>query len=229
MSRILVVAPHADDETLGMGGTIARLVDEGNEIFVAVMTGHGKEKHPIWEQSCWDVIRTEARKAMSILGVHELLFSEIPAALVSHTSPVEVNQEALNVLKKVKPDELYIPFSWDLHKDHRDISYSFYVACRPHTELGQNVKRILMYETVSETHWNFGSGIEPGFIPNYWVNIEKYLNKKLEAMTCYQSQLRPFPDARSLEALKSLALWRGSQMSMNAAEGFILIRTLINK
>jgi LmbE family N-acetylglucosaminyl deacetylase len=227
MSRILVVAPHADDETLGMGGTIARLADEGNEIFVAVMTGHGKEKHPIWERSNWDIVRSEAKEAMNVLGVTELLFSEIPAALVSHVSPVEVNQEALNVLKKVKPDELYIPFSWDLHKDHRDISYSFYVACRPHTELGQNVKQIFMYETVSETHWNYSSGIEPGFIPNCWVNIEKYLNQKLDAMKCYQSQLQPFPNARSLEALKSLALWRGSQMSMNAAEGFVVIRSFM--
>jgi LmbE family N-acetylglucosaminyl deacetylase len=227
MSRILVVAPHADDETLGMGGTIARLASEGNEIYVAVMTGHGKGKHPLAGRSAWDVVRTEAKQAMKILGVQELLFSEIPAVLVSHTSPIEVNQEALNILKKIEPEELYIPFSWDLHKDHRDISYSFYVACRPHTELGQNVKRILMYETVSETHWNYGSGIEPGFIPNCWVNIEKYLNKKLEAATCYQSQLRPFPDARSIEALKALAAWRGSLASMNAAEGFILVRSFI--
>jgi len=227
MKRILVVAPHADDETLGMGGTIARMTSEGHEVFVAVMTGHGKEPHPIWERSSWDVVRTEAQEAMKVLGVTELLFSEIPAAMVSHESPVEVNKEAHDVLEKVQADELYIPFSWDLHKDHRDISYAFQVACRPHSELGRKVKRILMYETVSETHWNFASGVEPGFIPNCWMDIGDHLQKKLAAMACYKSQLRSFPDARSLVALESLAKWRGCQASMQAAEGFLIVRETV--
>lgn len=222
--RILVVAPHADDETLGMGGTIARMADEGHEVIVAVMTGHGKDPHPLSDRSAWDVVRSEAAKAVKILGVHNLVFSEIPTALVSHISPIELNQEALNVLKKISPDELFIPFSWDLHKDHRDIAYAFQVACRPHTELGQRIKRVVMYETVSETHWNFASGVEPGFIPNYWIDIDCYLKKKLMAMSCYHSQLKPFPDARSLEALEALAKWRGSMVSMRAAESFLIVR-----
>ncbi len=226
MSRILVVAPHADDETLGMGGTIARLVVEGYEVTVAVMTGHGKDPHPLWDRLSWDVVRSEARNAMNVLGVKELLFSEIPAALVSHTSPIEVNQEAVKIIETVKPDVVYLPFAWDLHKDHRDLAYAFQVACRPHWELGRNVKRIYMYETVSETHWNFPSNIEPGFIPNCWTDISEFLPKKLEALSAYKSQIRPFPDARSLEAIESLAQWRGSQMGMHATEGFILVRAL---
>ena len=224
--RILVVAPHADDETLGMGGSIAKYIAEGHKVTVAVMTGHGKEKHPIWDQSSWVVVRAEAKEAMAILGVNDLLFSEIPAALVSYVSPVELNHEALEIIKKTEPDEVYIPFSWDLHKDHRDISYAFYVACRPHWELGRKVKNIYMYETVSETHWNYPSNIEPGFIPNTWVDITGYLEKKRDALSCYKSQIRPFPDARSIEALEALAKWRGSQMGMRAAESFVLVRSL---
>ncbi len=82
-----------------MGGTIARLVVEGYEVTVAVMTGHGKDPHPLWDRSSWDVVRSEARNAMNVLGVKELLFSEIPAALVSHTSPIEVNQEAVKIIE----------------------------------------------------------------------------------------------------------------------------------
>ncbi|MCL2624926.1 MAG: PIG-L family deacetylase [Planctomycetaceae bacterium] len=227
MSRILVVAPHCDDETLGMGGTIARLAGEGHELFVAVMTGHGKEQHPIWERSVWDIVRAESQEAMKVLGVRELLFSEVPAALVASVSPIELNKEAHDILSKTRPDELYIPFSWDLHKDHREISHSFQVACRPHTELGRKVQRIWMYETVSETHWNFASGVEPGFIPNTWVDISATLPLKVEAMSCYKSQLRAFPDARSLETLEALAKWRGSQVGMRAAEGFLLVRALL--
>jgi len=227
MSKILVVAPHADDETLGMGGTIARLANEGNHVTVAVMTGHGeKEKHPLWERTYWDTIRNEAQSAMKVLGVEQLLFAEIPAALVSHTSPVEVNREAWKMIERVEPDVLYIPFSWDLHTDHRVLSYAFSVAWRPHTELGRRIRQVYMYETQSETHWNYSSGIEPGFIPNTWVDITETLAIKLEAMNRYQSQLRAFPDARSLEALEALAQWRGSQASMKAAEGFILVRAL---
>ena len=227
MSRILVVAPHMDDETLGMGGTIARMTEEGHDVAVAVMTGQGMEKHPLWDRSIWDTVRGEGQLAMKVLGVKELIFSEIPAALVSHVSPVEVNQEAWRVLNEVKPEILYLPFAWDLHKDHRGLTYAFYIAARPHANLGKNVRQIYMYETVSETHWNYSSGVEPGFIPNTWIDISDYLEKKIEALHCYKSQIRPFPDARSLEAIESLAKWRGSQASMNAAEAFVMTRSII--
>ena len=82
--RVLVVSPHADDETLGVGGTIARHVAEGDHVSVAVLTGHGEDgPHPLWPQNSWTVVRAEARRAMTALGVEELIFERIPGARVA--------------------------------------------------------------------------------------------------------------------------------------------------
>lgn len=223
--RILVVAPHADDETLGMGATIAKHTNQGDEVTVAVMTGPGAEPHPIFAPSVWEVVRREAELACKVLGVQSLLFKELPAVLIPDRPVWEINKVAAELLQEVKPEVLYVPFPFDLHLDHRAIFYAFSVAWRPHTEVGRGIKEIYAYETVSETHWN-ASYLEPGFLPNCFVDVTNTLEVKLEALKCYQSQIQPAPHFRSLQAIQALATLRGSQMSFQAAEAFVLIRKL---
>ena len=223
--KVLVVAPHADDETLGVGGTIAKHVEAGDSVTVAVMTGPGAEPHPIFPHSTWDTVRAEAQRACDVLGVQELLFRELPAVLVPEQPVWQVNREAADVLSQVSPEVLYVPFLHDLHLDHKALFYAFSVAWRPHTQLGRNIREIYAYETVSETHWN-PAYVEQGFTPNTYVDISSTLDKKLEAMACYESQLQEEPHARSLKALRALATFRGSQVSVSAAEAFVMIRQL---
>lgn len=222
--KVLVVAPHADDETIGAGGTIARHVREGHDVTVAVMTGPGEGEHPIFPRTTWDVVRAEGQKACEVLGA-KLLFRELPAVLIPEQPVWEVNKEAWKVLDEVRPDILYVPFPFDLHLDHRALFYAFSVAWRPHSEVGQKVREVYAYETVSETHWN-ASYLEPGFLPNVFIDISDTLEQKMEAMACYASQVQPSPHFRSLEAVRALATLRGSQMSMRAAEAFVMIRKL---
>ncbi len=223
--RVLVIAPHADDETLGMGGTLARLAAAGQRVTVAVLTGHGPDPHPLWGPESWQTVRAEARRAMDVLGVEELVFEEVPAARVAEEPPWRLNQVTDRLVREVAPDVLYVPFPFDLHKDHREIFHSLSVAWRPSAEHGRRVREVHCYETVSETHWN-APYVEPGFLPTCWVDISAELELKLRAAACYESQLRPAPDARSLEALEALARWRGSQMGMAAAEAFVTVRLL---
>lgn len=223
--RILVVAPHADDETLGVGGTIARHAAEGDEVTVAVLTGHGGGSHPLWPPEIWQQVRAEAARATEVLGVHELMFEEIPAALVAEEPAWKLNQVTGDLVEKVRPRTLYVPFAFDLHKDHREIFHSLSVAWRTSSEAGRGIREIYCYETQSETHWN-APYLEAGFLPNRWVDISDYLAKKLEAAACYESQMRPSPDSRSIEALEALARWRGSQVGVAAAEAFVAIRLL---
>ena len=195
--RILVVAPHADDETLGAGGTIARYADEGHDVIVAVMTGHGEQgAHPLWSKDSWEIVRSEAKQAHAILGVRETVFQEIPAAMVADEALWKLNQITSDVVKDARPDVLFAPFLFDLHKDHREITNSLSVAWRPCNDTGQRLQEIYLYETQSETHWNIPY-LEQGFFPNAMVDIGSYLDKKLAALRCYKSQMRPFPDARS--------------------------------
>jgi LmbE family N-acetylglucosaminyl deacetylase len=222
--RILVVAPHADDETLGMGGTIAKYAHEGHDVIVAVLTGHGDEApHPLWPKENWVVIRSEFQKACGVLGASDFLFEEIPAAQVADQPVWKLNKVTNDIVERVAPDILYVPFSNDLHKDHRETFHSFSVAWRPHTLHGKKIKEVYTYEVCSETHLNFPY-VEQGFLPNTWVDISDYLDTKLQALACYKSQLQQSPSARSLEAVKALAVWRGSQIVTSAAEAFVLVR-----
>lgn len=225
--RVLVVAPHADDETLGVGGTMARHVAEGDETHVAVVTGHGEEgAHPLWPRSVWDTIRAEAKEAMQVLGVTGLHFEEVPAAQVADQPVWKLNKAVGGLIEKVQPEILYVPFPFDLHKDHREIFHALSVTWRTSSPLGRKIKAVYAYEVQSETHWN-APYLEAGFVPNVWVDISAHLETKIRALACYSSQLRPPPDSRSIEAVRALATWRGSQQNLRAAEAFVMIRTLI--
>jgi LmbE family N-acetylglucosaminyl deacetylase len=138
---------------------------------------------------------------------------------------LEVNKLACDIIKKLQPDILFVPYLWDVHEDHRIFANAFCVAWRPNTEFGKKIRDVYMYETVSETHWSMPF-VEPSFTPNVWFDISEYLETKIKAFSCFKSQTHPTPHARSLEAIESLAKWRGSQVSMKAAEAFISIRSL---
>jgi N-acetylglucosamine malate deacetylase 1 len=224
MSQILVIAPHADDEVLGVGGTIARLTSEGHIVVVAIITGHGEKPHPLWSIEVWETVRSEAVNAHKELGVTKTVFRELPAVLVPDQPIYKINRIISDLIKEEQPEILYIPFLYDLHRDHREITYACGVAWRPVTDCGRRISEIYMYETLSETHWNIHQ-IEGGFLPNVYVNISgEYLVRKLRSLSCYQSQIRPFPDARSLEAVEALAKFRGCTVGFFAAEAFCLVR-----
>lgn len=217
--KILVVSPHPDDEALGAGGAIARLASEGNNITVAIVT---KGWEPLFSDSQVAQVRQEALAANDILGVKSLRFMDLPVTKLSLMPRHQLNEEFGNLMKQERPDLVFLPFCGDRHEDHKQVFDACMVALRPSGKCG-NVKQILCYETVSETHWA-ASYIEPSFEPQLWVDISSHLSVKLEAMSKYKSQLRQEPDSRSVEAVSSLAKWRGSIVGMAAAECFVIVR-----
>jgi LmbE family N-acetylglucosaminyl deacetylase len=221
--KYLCLAPHCDDETLGCGGALARAVQHGHHVTVAVLTGPGPGLHPVFPAATFDTVRAEAQRAMAVLGVQTLLFGELPAAMVADVPKHERNRAVHELVERVRPDVLFVPHPADLHDDHREVFAAASVAWRPVTEAGRGIQDIYAYEVLSETGWNAG-GIEPSFVPNVWLDIGDHLDAKLRALACYQSQLRPFPDARSVEAVTHLARYRGAQMGLSAAEAFVLVR-----
>lgn len=223
MSVILVIAPHADDETIAMGGAIARFASEGHSVVVAVLTGHGQgAPHPIWPKSAWDEVREECQSACNVLGVEQLLFRELPAACMDVLPAWQVNAVVAEILNEINPDEVYIPFAFDLHKDHRILNYSLQVLARPYLDKNKKIKRVLAYETLSETHLA-APYMEPAFQPNFFVNIESTLEIKLKAMQCYHTQLQPANMPRSINALRALAVHRGTHIGCQAAEAFVIL------
>jgi len=129
----------------------------------------------------------------------------------------------LGQLRKLQPDVLYIPHQGDLHSDHKATYWAALVAARPTG--GTSPSRILCYETLSETEWGAPTSAE-AFVPTIFVNISEYLQIKLQAMACYETQLKAPPHARSLKAIEALATYRGATVSVVAAEAFVLVREI---
>jgi len=223
---ILIIAPHADDETLGMGGSIARFVREGQKVTVAIMTGPGDEPHPIWPHSTWDAIRAEAAEAMRALGVTDLLFENLPAVTLSETPVHAVNKIVSGLIARVNPQELYLPFYHDLHRDHGIVAYASLVHARAYLEPGRSIRLIAMYETPTETHL-FPAQLAPGFAPSMWIDVSDTLEAKLAAWNCYASQHQQGPTPRSMEALRAQATVRGAEIGVAAAEAFMVLRSIL--
>jgi LmbE family N-acetylglucosaminyl deacetylase len=222
--RVLVIAPHPDDETLGMGGTIARFSREGHDVVVAIMTGHGRDSpHPLWPREHWDGIREEAAQAHTLLGVRETIYCEVPAVAVADQPVWQLNAISAGVVRDVQPEMLFVPFPLDLHKDHREIFHSVSVTWRPMSELGRRIREVYSYEVLSETHLSFPY-VEQAFNPNLWIDVSSTLEAKLEAARAFKSQLQEAPNLRSLPTIEALARLRGSQMGVVAAEAFVMVR-----
>ncbi len=219
--KVLMIAPHADDEILGAGGTIAKFVAEGHEVFVCVVTTGQVAMFP---EDTLAQLRNEALDAHQFLGVKKTIFLDFPAVMLSEVPQHRINSRILEVIDEVKPNISFIPHNGDIHLDHSLVSQASMVGLRPIRN--HKVLEIYAYETLSETEWNIPQS-NNAFLPNTWVDISEYLDKKLVAMNIYLTQLKQFPHPRSLEAIKALARVRGSTVGVNAAESFSLVRRII--
>lgn len=221
LGRWLVIAPHPDDEVLGCGGTMARVADEGGEVHVAVVT---RGQPPAFDEEMIARVRAEACAAHRHLAVRQSHWLDLPAAQLFETPHAKLNHALSELVRDVRPDTLLIPFFGDVHMDHQLIFMSALVAARPHQ--AAYPRRILAYETVSETNWN-APYVTASFVPNVFIDIEKTFERKLEAAAMFGSQMRSFPHERSLEALRALATIRGTAVHRAAAEAFVLIRDVM--
>ena len=220
MNKVLVFAPHPDDEILGCGGTMIKHIDAGDEVYVCIVT---KGCLPLFSPEGTEKTRSEARACHQHIGVKKTFFLDFPAVMIDKENRYEVNGKILDVVKEVQPDEVYIPHWGDMQKDHQIVADACMVALRPKYE--PKVKRIYSYETMSETAWN-APNVQNEFIPNVYVDITDTIDRKIEALGFFKTQLSPFPDARSLESVEALAKYRGALMHMKAAEAFMLIREI---
>ena len=218
--RMLVIAPHPDDETLGAGGTIAKFASQGHEVAVLVVSGH---LPPLYTQAEYEKTVKEAHRAFEILGVSHSRFLEIPATRIGLEPVSVVNGRIADVVKEIEPQIVLCPFP-DRHIDHRLVFESVMVAARP-VGAGRGIELLAAYETLSETHWN-APHIEANFVPNWIVDITNEMDRKVDALNSYASQIPAFPGARSIEAVTALAKFRGTQAGFAYGEAFHVIRMI---
>ncbi|MBR3108790.1 MAG: PIG-L family deacetylase [Clostridia bacterium] len=222
--KILVFAPHPDDEVLGCGGAMARYIAEGAEVTVCIVTS---PQPPVYNndiavENGWPhKIYPQIKAAHDLLGVAETAFLQFPCVLLENEPRHIVNGKISETVQRVKPDVVFIPHFGDMQKDHAIVSEAVMVAVRPKYK---HIPRfVYSYECLSETEWNIPHAANI-FIPNTFIDISDYLKKKLQAMACFTSQVGDFPNPRSIEAVEALARLRGSAAGFKAAEAFSLIR-----
>lgn len=216
MQKILVIAPHPDDEVLGCGGTIKKYAQRGVEISLCVVT---VAYTPEWSQGFIYDRPRQIRSAADVLGIKDIHMLGFPTVKLDTLPQKELNEKIAGVIRKVLPDTLYIPHRGDLNRDHQLVHEAALVAARPRA--GQSIKQVLVYEALSETEWGFAP-----FIPTVYEEVTETLESKFEAMRMYASEVREFPHPRSQEAIEALAKKRGSEAGLTRAEAFMLVRSV---
>ena len=219
--NIFIVAPHPDDEVLGCGGTIAKHTARGDKVYLCVVT---KAYPPEWPEDELREREEEVLRVNQILGIWKTDFLGFPAVGLDTVPQKVLNDSIAEVMNDVKPEVLYIPHKGDINKDHRLVFHAALVAARP--KPGSPIKKILAYETLSETGWA-APVIEDTFVPNVYVDISEALETKLKAMSAYKTELKEYPHPRSLEAITCLAKLRGTAIGVEAAEAFALVREIL--
>ncbi len=223
--KTLILAPHPDDETLGCGGTMARLAAEGHEVIVGLVTGEGTGPHPLYPSEGFKQVRTEMAAACNVLGAQLIEALNLPTVLLPDLPKHALNKSIFDLIDRIRPERLFVPFPLDLHGDHREVFHAASIAWRPYLPLGRQIREVYCYEVPSETHLNIPY-VEQAFIPNTFYDISDHIDKKLEAFSCFASQVQDPPMPRSLQALRALATYRGSQIGVAAAEAFVSVRVL---
>jgi N-acetylglucosamine malate deacetylase 1 len=224
--RLLVISPHADDETAGAGGLMARVKEAGGEVYVMVLTV-GDLKH--YDHNDTNTLANtraeELANAMNVLGVDDwdICYNDSDIHLRLDAIPrrdlvSKIERDSKLAIDRIKPTILALPAP-SFNQDHEVLYKAGLTAARPHLASMKPFQRTVLVMDAPQLAWG-----SYAFRPNFYVNITGCLDKKLKAYSCHKSQLRPDPHQGGVEALRILAEARGREISVAAAEAFECLR-----
>ena len=222
MSSVLVVVAHPDDEILGCGGTLARHTASGDTVHLLIVAEGATSRDPNRDFGDTAALKAAASRAAVAIGAEAPRMLGLPdnrldtLALLDLIKPIEA------VVEAVMPEIVYTHHAGDLNVDHRIVHQAAVTACRPLP--ASSVRAIYAFETVSSTEWQSGGDL---FRPQRWVDIEPFLENKRRALDAYAAEMRPFPHARSHQAVSALARTRGMAAGLTAAECFMVVREVV--
>jgi len=218
--NILIVAAHPDDEVLGCGGTISRLINEGYEVFTIIL-GEGitsRNYSSKLKKKELQELKNQMYKANKILGVRKVFNFNLKDNQLDTIPLLEIVKKIEKIKNEIKPEIIFTHYKNDLNIDHKITYDAVITATRP--VIDEPVKTIYSFEILSSTEWNYPLS----FSPNFFFDITKTISKKIEAMKIYKSEIRDFPHPRSLEGIKLNAKMWGLKAGLKFAEAFQLVR-----
>ena len=221
IKKVLVITPHPDDETLGCGGTLLKHKARGDEIHWLITTSIREENG--FERSVVEVRKNEI-KAVSAMyrfdGVYPLDFPTMQLDKIPISALIE---SIYNVVKKIEPNIVYLPFKDDIHTDHQLVFKAAYACTKSFRS--PSIEKIAMMEIISETE--FAPAMQTGnFIPNMFVDITDFIEHKIEIMKVYKGEMGMHPFPRSERNISALATFRGATAGCEYAEGFVILKEI---
>lgn len=226
MKNVLVVAAHPDDELLGEGGTVRRLVNAGATVRAIILAEGLTSRAMTREESDLGELaelQADARAAASVVGFESIDFCGFPDNRMDEVDLLDIIKKVSQFVDLYRPDTIFTHHHGDLNIDHRRTCEAVLTACRPVGEY--SVKRIYGFETPSSTEWNYTYAEH--FRPNVYFDVSETIESKIEGMSKYRSEGAKAPHPRSPEALKALAAYRGSNVGCAYAEAFVLLREVL--
>lgn len=219
--NILVFSVHPDDETLGCGGTILKHQNQGDDVYWLIMTNINDEQ--LWGQERIEKRQNEIFQVERQYGFKKTIKFDYDTTKLDTIPLAELTGTISNTIKEIKPETIYLHNRSDVHSDH-SVSFQAIISA---TKTFNNpfIKKILMYETLSET--DFAPALqENAFMPNYFVDITEYMHKKIQIMNIYDSEIKPHPFPRSERNIRALATFRGAQCNCEFAEAFVILKDI---
>lgn len=225
MKKILVISAHPDDEVLGMGGTIAKLTQAGNEVYVLIVTDGSSSQYRDSDElnEIIEDKKQETKACADVLGIKQVLYGELPDMKLDSTPHISINQVIENTIDRIQPEIVYTHFWGDVNMDHQQVYKSTLVAVRP--VMGQIVKELYCYRVPSSTEWTPNKA-DTMFMPNVFVNINDVVEQKYEAFAKYSTELRDYPHPRSVQYLRETDKATGLKVGLYCAEEFVLLRKI---
>lgn len=224
--RALVVAPHADDEVLGAGGTMALLSTHGWTVHVAYIAVGGYFSHTTESVSSTSQRVDEIQSACRVLGVTEytiLYLGEEYHLCLDRAPQKEMIAFIEQQVEKLQPSLLLLPFAGHFHQDHRATSKACIAALRPGSHCSSTISLALAYGT-STPWWSDRTGM---YAPDTFVDITSVVDAKEQALRCYASQIARHPHPRSIESVRAYAASWGAFTGCSYAEAFEIVRCIL--
>jgi putative lmbE-like protein len=228
--NILVVAAHPDDEYLGCGGTLLRHVANGDHVHIMILaeglTSRDQHRDVDRRKGELSALHHSSQMAADLLGADSLRLCSFPDNRMDSVDLLDVVKCVEEQIESLNPSIIYTHHAGDVNVDHLITHKAVITAAR--SLPGSRVERLIFFETVSSTEWQIQNA-KDAFFPNWFVQIDEFIDKKIALLRCYDSEMKAYPHPRSYDGVEYLARYRGQIVGVKYAEAFSLGRNILRE